>query len=174
MKFDNSVDNKEWCSFRIDTIFEVYRPSARVKTKYDDGEVAFVASGNFNNGVERYVTPLSDDILDKGNCITISPLTGTAYYQEYPFLGRGGAGSSILILRNENLDKNNALFICTVISKVCAKYSYNDMGNLTKVRNELIFLPCVGARPDWEYMSNYIDAIYNKVQDKIKQLQILI
>lgn len=171
MKFDNSVDNKEWCSFRIDTVFEVYRPSARVKTKYDDGGVA---SGNFNNGVERYVTPLSDDTLDEGNCITISPLTGTAYYQEHPFLGRGGAGSSILILRNENLNKSNALFICTVISKVCMKYSYNDMGNLTKVRNELIFLPCVEEEPDWDYMSNYINTIYKKVQDKINQLQGLI
>lgn len=174
MKFKNSVDSKKWCAFQIDKIFKVYRPSARVKTKYDDGEVAFVASGNFNNGVERYVTPLSDDILDEGNCITISPLTGTAYYQEYSFLGRGGAGSSILILRNKNLNKKNALFICTVISKVCAKYSYNDMGNLTKVRNELIFLPCVAGQPDWEYMSNYIDNIYNKAQDKINKLQKLI
>jgi len=174
MEFDNSVDDKKWCAFKIDDIFDVSRPVARVKTKYHDGNIPFVASGNFNNGVERYVKPLINDVLDEGNSITISPLTGTAYYQEKPFLGRGGAGSSIIVLKNKKLNKQNGLFICSVISKVCEKYSYKDMGNQKRVRSEVLYLPCLNDEPDWEYMEKYIKAILIDTRNRIDSLKRLI
>ena len=51
------------------------------------------------------------EILDKGNCITVSPVDGSAFYQEKDFLGRGGAGSSIILLYNENLNKYNGYLL---------------------------------------------------------------
>ncbi|WP_375659094.1 restriction endonuclease subunit S [Bartonella sp. MR30HLJHH] len=157
-----------WKEFKVKDVFNIERPSARKKTDYNDGLIPFVASGNYNNGVERYVTQLLNEHLDKENCITVSPLTGTAYYQDKPFLGRGGAGSSILILRNENLNYNRGLFICTIISKVCQKYSYEDMGNQKRLENESIWLPCLsGNEIDWDFMDSYIAALKIGIESKI-------
>ena len=45
------IDTKQWKEFVIKDLFTVKRPSARSQANYEDGNVPFVASGNFNNGV---------------------------------------------------------------------------------------------------------------------------
>lgn len=70
------------------------------------------------------VVCLKEEVLDEGNCITISPIDGSAFYQETAFLGRGGAGSSILILYNSSMNKYSGLFIARMLTQTCSKYSY--------------------------------------------------
>lgn len=72
------------------------RPVARSQAKYKEGEIPFVASWNYNNGVVKWCEPTKDDVLDLKGCITLSPLDGSAFYQPLDFLGRGGAGSALL------------------------------------------------------------------------------
>ena len=74
------IDTKQWKEFVIKDLFTVKRPSARSQANYDDGDVPFVASGNFNNGVLKYLEPKKDEILDAGNCITVSPIDGSSFY----------------------------------------------------------------------------------------------
>ena len=97
------IDISKWKEFQIDTLFTVSRPASRSVKKYYDGNVPFVSSGNFNNGIDSYKKPLENENLDKGNCITVSPVDGSAFYQEVDFLGRGGGGSSIILLYNLSL-----------------------------------------------------------------------
>lgn len=156
---NNCIDITEWKEFKIGDLFDISRPSARSQLNYDDGLIPFVASGNFNNGVLKYVEVKENEVLDKGNCITISPVDGRAFYQKDDFLGRGGAGSSIIILRNSNLNEFNGLFVSTVISKVCDKYSYNNMANKDTIREETIKLPNKNDNPNWEYMEKYIKSL---------------
>ena len=122
----NKIDTSDWKEFTIEELFETSRPQKRSKSKYEKGDVPFVASGNYNNGVDVFLKPESGEELDKGNCITVSPVDGSSFYQECDFLGRGGGGSSIIILRNENLNKYNGYFISTIIRKVCSKYGYSS------------------------------------------------
>ena len=107
----------------------------------------------------KYVSAKENEALDKGNCITVSPVDGSAFYQKDDFLGRGGAGSSIIILRNDNLNEFNGLFISTVLSKVCNKYSYNNMANKDSIKSEVIKLPYKMDNPDWDYMEKYIRSL---------------
>ena len=76
---------------------------ARKEDEYSEGDVQFVASGCVNNGVTKFCAPKSDEVLDKGNCLTVSPVDGSCYYQATDFLGRGGAGSSIIIIYSKNI-----------------------------------------------------------------------
>ncbi len=70
----NTIDITKWKKFQIcgdGGIFKLVQPKPRKLTEYlHDGDVAFVASGAFNNGIEKYVK--TDEELDKGNCITVS------------------------------------------------------------------------------------------------------
>lgn len=98
------LDEREWKTFHISDLFTVKRPAARNKDDYKEGPVPFVASGSVNNGVMKCCQSFDDEKLDAAGCITVSPVDGSAFYQPYDFLGRGGAGSSILMLYRDGLN----------------------------------------------------------------------
>lgn len=110
------LSDREWGVFLIGNLFSVKRPIARNKDNYESGDVPFVASGSINNGVMKCCKPHEDEKLDDAGCITVSPVDGSAFYQPYSFLGRGGAGSSILMLYADNINLYNGQFIARMIS----------------------------------------------------------
>lgn len=166
------IETKQWKEFVIKDLFTVTRPSARSQANYEDGNVPFVASGNFNNGVLKYLQPKENEILDSGNCITVSPIDGSSFYQEDDFLGRGGAGSSIILLYNPNLNLYNGYFIATVIRTVCRKYAYCDMANKDTIGAEKIKLPVdETGNPDFSYMESYMKNLELAVSSSLTDLQ---
>lgn len=151
-----ALDEKEWTEFRIGELFEVSRPMARNKDDYRAGGVPFVASGSASNGVMKLCEPLDGEPLDKGCCITVSPVDGSTFFQPMDFLGRGGAGSSILILRCTGLNMYRGQFMARAIRQTCSKYTYGHMGNKDSIKRERIMLPVDDSgEPDYAYMEQY-------------------
>lgn len=151
------IDTVKWGEFQIKKIFSIRRPAARSQSDYAEGEVPFVASGNYNNGILKYLQPKEGEELDKGNCITVSPIDGSAFYQKKDFLGRGGAGSSVILLYNPNMNLYSGYFMATVIRIVCSKYAYSNMGSKDTIGEERIKLPIDGSgNPDFAYMEGYM------------------
>ena len=67
----NKIDTSQWRIFKVSDVFSnPTRPKARSIKQYELGDIPFVASGNFNNGIELYVEPKVDEQLDKGGCIS--------------------------------------------------------------------------------------------------------
>lgn len=150
------LNEKEWDEFFIGDLFEVSRPKSRNKDDYDFGNTPFVASGALNNGVMKCCDAKQDEQLDAGNCITVSPVDGSAFYQPMDFLGRGGAGSSILMLRSDWLNLYLGQFIARTVRQTCSKYTYGHMGNKDSIKRERIMLPIDDSgEPDYEYMEQY-------------------
>ena len=155
-KENSALDEKKWGQFRLGDLFEVSRPSARNKDDYEVGDIPFVASGAMNNGVMKCCKMKVEEKLDSGNCITVSPVDGSSFYQPMDFLGRGGAGSSILILRNNGLNLFRGEFMTRVIQQTCSKYNYGHMGNKDSIKREHIMLPITDTdKPDYAYMEQY-------------------
>lgn len=149
-------------------LFCVKRPPARNKDNYEIGNVPFVASGSVNNGVMKCCKPLENEKLDKAGCITVSPVDGSAFYQPYPFLGRGGAGSSVLMLYTDNINLYSGQFIAKMISNTCAcKYTYGHMGNKDGIRRERIMLPIdEDNKPDYQFMEDYVKELMSKKREQ--------
>lgn len=125
------LNQKDWKEFLIGTLFCVKRPKTRSEKQYEHGKTPFVASGNVNNG--------------------------SAFYQEYDFLGRGGAGSSIIMLYNPNINKYSGLFIARMIKQTCSKYSYGKMGSQESIKCERVMLPVdESGNPDYTFMEQYV------------------
>ena len=166
------INTNDWKEFVISELFEISRPIARSQAKYTEGNVPFVASGNYNNGIVKWCMPKEDEVLDLGNCITVSPLDGSAFYQKENFLGRGGAGSAILMLRNDELTELSGLFIASVIRNALTKYSYSDQLNSQTIADETIWLPIVRntEKPDYMHMEKYMQKILNEVDISIENL----
>ena len=143
----------EWKLFRIGDLFTVKRPAARNKDDYSEGGIPFVASGAVNNGVMKCCHPKDGETIDTGNCITVSPVDGSSFYQPASFLGRGGAGSSILMLYNKRINKFSGLFLSVMICQTCSKYTYGHMGNKDSIRRELVQIPVTSSgEPDYACM----------------------
>lgn len=166
------IDVSGWGEFRVGDLFDVSRPSSRSSQNYDEGGMPFVASGNFNNGVTAYLQPKDDNDYDEGGCITVSAVDGYAFYQKDKFLGRGGAGSSVMMLRNDNLNELNGKYICTLIRKACSDWEYSNMGNKDKLADTIIWLPITSTgEPDWQSMEDYMKGQFEKSELVIKELR---
>ena len=181
----NKVDISNWKEFQISRVFRISSPASRSIKTYNEGDVPYVSSGSTNNGIVSYLEPNEGEELEKGNCITVSPLDGSSFYQEDDFLGRGGAGSAISLLYNDDLTKYNALFICTVIKIMARKFDYSDALTSDNLKTLKISLPAKkdksgkfiidvnrqysdeGFIPDWDYMGAYMEAIGEKAQRRI-------
>lgn len=162
-----SLNKDTWNTFFVGDLFTVRRPQARSEKQYQFGSIPFIASGNTNNGLTKCCMPKKEEILDEGNCITISPVDGSTFYQETAFLGRGGAGSSILILYNSNMNRFSGLFIARMLRQTCSKYSYGKMGNKESIKREKVMLPINdNGKPDYLFMEQYIKYIILKLKTK--------
>lgn len=165
------VDTKEWGEFRVGELFDIKHPAARSEKKYCEGEINYVSSGAFNNGVSNKLMPFPNELLDRGGCITVSPLDGSSFYQEEDFLGRGGSGASISILYNSHLNRNNALFICSVIRSSANGFGYTDLLNGENLKSLTIKLPKdKTGQPDWVYMEEYMRKMERKTNDVLNFL----
>lgn len=164
------VDTREWGEFRVGELFDIKHPAARSEKKYCEGEINYVSSGAFNNGVANKLMPLPNELLDRGGCITVSPLDGSSFYQEEDFLGRGGSGASISILYNSHLNRNNALFICSVIRSSANGFGYTDLLNGENLKSFTIKLPKdKTGQPDWAYMEEYMRKVERKTEGMLNQ-----
>ena len=101
--------------------------------------------------------------MEKGNCITVSSLDCSAFYQEKDFVGRGHG--VVQRLYNKNLNKNIALFLCPIIKKLGVKYNYSNQCFLNNLKKEVIHLPTKNDQPDWEYMDQFIENVRGKIFD---------
>lgn len=171
----HEVNISEWKEFVIGDLFEISRPIARSQAEYVEGNVPFVASGNYNNGIVKWCMPKEDESLDFGNCITVSPLDGSAFYQKENFLGRGGAGSAILMLRNDEITELSGLFIASVIRNALTRYSYSDQLNSQTIADEIIRLPIVKntEKPDYTYMESYMKSMMDSAKSEIEKFESL-
>lgn len=159
------LETCNWREFVIGKLFEISRPKSRSQLSYTDGDVAFVASGNVNNGVAKWCQPKKGEGLDAGNCITVSPLDGSSFYHKEAFLGRGGAGSAILVLRCNQLNEQNGLFIATCLRRSFAKYSYADQLNSISISHETVRLPVtISDSPDWDYMNYFMSNVIERTE----------
>ena len=134
----------QWGEFKISDIYEhIEHPVARSKKHYESGNIPFIASGSINNGIDCYLAPKNKQDIDKGNCLTISPVDGSCFYQPNDFLGRGGGGSAISILRtNKFLSQATHVFLASIISHTLKEqYSFGNMGNTQKGKDTIIKLP---------------------------------
>lgn len=165
------IDINEWGKFRVGDLFSISRPVSRSSQEHNKGKMNFVASGCFNNGVTDCLEPKNEADFDEGQCITVSPVDGYAFYQKDRFLGRGGAGSSIIIMRNDNLNELNGKYVCTVIRFACKNWTYANMGNKDKLAETVIKLPItLDGQPDWAYMESYMKKVMNKSEQVILTL----
>ncbi|MGI6258856.1 MAG: restriction endonuclease subunit S [Anaerolineaceae bacterium] len=169
----DKVENLSWKVFIVNEVFKVETVGGKTKSNYDEGQIPYVTTSSQNNGVNGFVRSTKN--ISPQKAISVDPIAGRAFYHDYDFIGRGGAGSAISLLYNKNLDKYNAQFICVMIEKVSKeKASYGLALNGDRLKNTKFFLPSDRlGNPHWEYMSQFMRKIeVEKIERALEYLTI--
>lgn len=165
-------EEKTWKPFEVNKIFDVKRVSGVPLNKYEEGTVPFISTSSQKNGIQGFVNSKNKNISPE-NSLTISPIDGTIFFHPYKFIGRGGAGSSISTMTNENLNKYIGLFIKTMIEASSKhKASYGVQLNGKRLKSTKFYLPVTDDNePDWNFMEYYMKQIeYKQISKIIKYL----
>ena len=143
-------------------IYSQERGKEKAPNQNLSGNIILINEISSNNGFTRLVEPTC---IFKRNAITISiNCAQNVFYQDNDFC----ASVNIAIIRNKNLNKYNGLFIISILRQVYENYSYGYKISKEKINNTFIKLPAKNNEPDWEFMSNYIKPLYEKINKKIQ------
>nr|WP_248720041.1 restriction endonuclease subunit S [Convivina intestini] len=122
----------------------------------------FYGQATLNNGIISF-EQLTNGVLNNKNekpTILIHSNNQNVVYLETPFYLKDGHGATSVI-QSESLNKLNALFIMSVVSKsVTNLFDYNNKATKIALKNMHIQLPTMdGGEPDYDFMVVYIRAI---------------
>ena len=157
---DNKQDEIDrYGEFRVGDLFDVLQTKSIVaKSNLVDGEIPYVTRTVSNNGYTQFCGNI--DKINKGNCVTIGAETGIAFYQPNDFV----AGNKVYRLIRNGLNQYHYFYICSLLNKQTANYSYSNARIPEKIKNEIISLPITPTDEiDFAYMESYIKAIQKLV-----------
>jgi len=165
------IDTSGWGEFRLGDLFPtIERAKRRTINSYSPGDVPYVTNSMVNNGVSGYLQPKSPDDIEKGRCITVNSVDGSAFWQEDDFLANS-SGNGLLMLRSDLLNEMRALFICASIVAVL-EAGFTVMLTLNVIAETTIRLPITpSGEPDWDYMESTMQSF---VADRNRALDALV
>jgi len=164
---EKNVNLTNWKEFDLcdkNGVFDLKNSISKVHNKDikgNDGEFPYVTRTDKNNGIARYI-PKQNIEINKGKCLSLGMDAVTIYYQENDFY----TGDKIKVLRNNNLNKLNSLFLISVIQKVIKQeFSWGGKGlNFKELAKLKIKLPHKDNKLDWEFMEEYVKLSYNNLK----------
>jgi hypothetical protein len=170
------INTISWAKFHIGDIFRVVGGFYNKKPEHSvDGKIPFLAATDSNNGVTEFYSESdirswnkvgeADDTLDHkifdGGCIavTVNGSVCNAYYQTQKFTCSHDI--SALYLKEHELTKNIALFLCTIIQMEKYRWSYGRKPHdRNKLRAMTIKLPVDSqGKPNWMFMETSIEEV---------------
>lgn len=173
------LDTSGWRIFRLNKLFELKGGYYNKKPEHSiKGEIPFLGSTENNNGVTEYYSIQDIEKWDKvgnedrtlknklydGNCIavTVDGSVCNAYYQKDQFTCSHSV--TALYLKNKDMSKQIALFLCAVIMREKYRWSYGRKPHdVKKLGNMTIKLPATpDGTPDWDFMESYMKTLHYK------------
>ena len=145
---------ENWKKFKVKEIFECKTTKPLDINDAIEGNIPYITRSALNNGNSGYYGNV--DYIKEGNCITIGAEGRVAFYQSESFI----PGVKIYTLRNNKLNKYNAIFIVTMLNQKIELYNYGRARILDKIKEENIYLPVNSKFDiDWNYMELYIKSL---------------
>lgn len=145
-----------YSSFIIGDIFRIEKGKRLTKADMKPGDLNYIGAISTNNGIRQKI---SSNHIWQPNCITVNynGSVGCSYYQEEPF--HASDDVNVLYLKNGTLDRNAALFFCTVLFSRSAQFNYTEKWNLERMTKTDILLPVKpNGQIDFDFIRQLISA----------------
>lgn len=146
------MNTTKWQWFKVGDIFECSTTKHSIMQDIKYGNIPLVTRSATGNGISMYVD-IDKQYISEGNCITIGAEGIVSFYQPTEF----ATGVKVYTLRNLNMNKYIALFLCTLLDMEKYRYNYGKARILDKIKEEKIKLPVTrDGKPDWNYIESFI------------------
>lgn len=156
------LDTPGWKPYRIGSLFTIKKGKRLTKENQTIGRTPYIGAVDSNNGVTNYV---GQPPIHAGGTITLSynGSVGEAFYQEDPFWATDDVN---VLYPRFNLTRNVALFICTVLRLEKYRFAYGRKWTVDLMNDSIIYLPEKDNKPDWQFMEDFINEKYEKIEQK--------
>lgn len=162
MNLNLNINNVKWAEFNyVDTnLWERIEHGKRlIETDREPGSIPYFSASEYNNGLTDFI---SNPLFVWENCIIYTTF-GDAFWVDEEFT----TSDEVYGFFNKNLNKFNALFICTMMKKNQYKFKFGRKAFRNKFENEYMSLPIdEDGNPNWTLMEEYIKSIQTKVSFK--------
>lgn len=170
------MNTENWKWFRYDEVFDIKHGFYNKKPDNNPlGDIPFIGATDSNNGITSYSdletienttktgdgnnAPLSEKIFENCLAVTNNGSVGYAYYQEKPFTCTHDVNP--LYLKDRELNKYIALFLCTIIEKERFRWAYGRKWRPKRMPSSMIKLPAIKNNngtytPNWQYMEDFV------------------
>ncbi|MCV3456387.1 type IIB restriction/modification system, specificity subunit [Campylobacter lari] len=147
---------KEWKKFKVADIFQKASIKKHSSIPKKKGNIAFISSSSDENGCSTFcdVEPFTQ------KCITVSTngKCFDCFYHDEPI----AVSTDVEVLVAKWLNKEIAIFICSILQKEQIRYTYGSKPKNNKVWNTIIPLPVKtkdSIEPDFDFMEKYIKTL---------------
>ena len=152
------LDVSQWKIFEFKDIFSFERGKRYKKECHIGGDVPYVSSTKFNNGIDGYVVP-PEYMKIYRNTLTLnnSGSIGYCFYHPYKFVCSDHCTVINILDEKQKINIYLALFLKPIIEKIKIKYGFSREMSDDRLRKENVFLPANShGQPDWKSMEEYI------------------
>lgn len=151
------LSDLDWKEFFIEKVFSNPKRGKRLKKEdHIEGDIPYVSSSSFNNGVDAFVGN-EHKVRKYKDCLSLanSGSVGSCFYEPFEFI----ASDHITHLKGEYTPQQY-LFMACMLNRLSEKYNFNREINDMRISREKIMLPLTEeGKPDLEYMDSYINKI---------------
>ena len=154
-KFEISLDSEDWHEFKIGDLFSLRNGIKYPSYDRELGMLPLVSTTAANNGISDYI---SDRPEKYSNVLTVaySGSVGATFYQgKEVFVGE----TVFALVPKFNMNKYIAMFLCTIMNFHNFKYTYGRKIIGTRYVDDVIKLPTLNNKPNWQFMENYIKSL---------------
>lgn len=155
-----NLNELTWKDFKIEDVFDVEKGIYLHSMDILEGKIPYITAKAINNGVNGFI---GNEELFCGNTITIEKVKLSAFYQPTSYY----CSHDVSVIKNNALNKDNSLFIASLITRQGSKYSYGRQAQMNVVKRETLFCPVNNdEEPDYEYMEQYTKTTIEKKIEK--------
>jgi hypothetical protein len=164
------MNTENWQKFKLKDIFDIYSSSDKNYLESEDGNVPYISSTQFNNGVSSFVQ--AEEIIENKNTITIARngSVGSAFYHSYNYCA---SPDDVRIFKPKfEMNKYSALFLCTLIEKEKYRFAYGRKFGTKRMQITTIKLPVKESNIiDWQWIEDYVkNTLVPKLPQKAKSV----
>lgn len=161
----HSLREREWESFFLEDICEIYAGTRLTKENMLPGHIPFVGATSSNNGVTAYVSNMNSSYKSGVLGVNYNGSVVENFYHPYGALFSDDVKQ--LRIKGKARTKYAYLFLKTMILQQKMKYAYGYKFNERRMRRQLIMLPTNElGEPDWQFMESYMRERENLLVDR--------
>lgn len=140
--------------FRFPAVFTQARGQRWKTSDHVPGEVPYISSSGFDNGIAAYVTPppfmeLHNNKMTLANSGTV----GVLFFHPYDFVASDHCMVLGLTDPNVTLDEDLFLYLRPIVEAIRGRYNFGREISERRLKREVFELPVdENGEPDWEFM----------------------